>query len=81
MDLSFIEINGKKFIKTSDSLKRFDEIIRIVSVCSSRFPFVYIDYSLEGNKSTISWECTKENCPEMFNIFIAEYKKTFKKKA
>ena len=81
MNFSFIEINGEKFVKTPKSLKRFDKIISIVSKCSSDSPFIRIAYSFKGNKSTISWECTKKNCPEIIDIFIAEYKKTFKKKS
>ena len=81
MDLSFIKINGKKFIRTPYSLTSFDKIISIVSEYSSNSPFIYIDYILKGNKSTITLECMEKNCPKMIDIFIAEYKKTFKKKS
>ena len=84
MNFSFIEINGEKFIKTSNSLTHFDEIISITPVCLSVPPYIHIDCTFEGlkgNPSSIELECTKENCSEMVDIFMAEYKKTLKKKS
>ena len=82
MDLSFIEINGEKFIKTSDSLKRFDEIIYIGPYFNPpRIHIIYtFDEGLKSNSSTITLECMEKNCSEMIDILITEYKKTFKKK-